>query len=488
MGWKRGISWDCSFGKKTTGINMNTSKASIADFDKEYGLSDLLPFPLLEDIGSQLPHGIFSLLYPDGEPYYPDRPFSADLPAALRTFLKSQAVDFSGSFTCGTETITVFAVTHEMEVIGYLAFSPVAGQKRWDSIGFFIHRVLVHLMRLRYEGLLTSRLHGQVVEESYLELQQKVAQLEESERKYRNLAANLETEVEKKTKEIERAQAQLLLAEKLASLGRLAAGMAHEINNPVGFVKSNLGTLDDYGKDLLDLLGRYQPVERFMSERPDILAEEGIGRILEEIKSRKQEIDLPFVLEDFEKVIHDSLQGVERIARIVRDLKDFAHLDQAGLEWADVNRGIKSTVNVLSGEIKKKADIVLSLGELPSIRCYPQQINQVFMNILVNAVQAIDDRGKIEISTRAEQELVEVRFGDNGCGIRPEVLPKVFDPFFTTKDVGEGTGLGLNVAYNIVKSHGGSLSIESRMGKGTRVTVRLPVKGLQIQTSNDHQR
>lgn len=457
---------------------MTGTEVSVTDFDSEYGLSDLLPISLLEDIGSQLLVETFGVIHPDGTPYYTNKPLPPGWMSIVRTSLASESNDSPKPLTSGTQEISLFPIVHEMEVIGYLAFSSEGRETSGNSIGFLLHKVLSSLTRLRYEGLLTSRLHGEVVEDSYLELQQKVAQLEESERKYRHLAENLEVEVEKKTREIEKAQMQLMLKDKLASLGQLAAGIAHEINNPVGFVKSNLGTLNEYRKDIINLLDLYRPVEEILLERPDASTDQESMRAIQNVRAHEKEIDLSFVREDFEKVILDSIDGVERIGKIVNDLKDFVHLDKAELEWTDINKQIEFALNILSAEIKKKADLVLSLGELPPIRCYPQQINQVFMNILINAVQAIDRHGEMGITTRAEGGWIEIIFTDNGCGIRPDVLPKVFDPFFTTKEVGEGTGLGLNVAYNILKSHKGKISIQSRVGKGTDVIIRLPIKGL----------
>ncbi len=173
-------------------------------------------------------------------------------------------------------------------------------------------------------------------------------------------------------------------------------------------------------------------------------------------------------------LIQESQEGVERIKNIVIDLKDFAHPSENKMQSADINKGLESTLNVVWNELKYKASVIRDFGPLPLVTCYPQQINQVFMNILINAAQSIDDHGEIRISTQAQDGFVMIRISDTGIGIPPENLSKIFDPFFTTKEVGKGTGLGMNVAYNIIQKHKGRIDVESTVGKGTTFTVRIP--------------
>ncbi len=167
---------------------------------------------------------------------------------------------------------------------------------------------------------------------------------------------------------------------------------------------------------------------------------------------------------------------MERVTKIVADLKDFAHIDKAELEHADINRGIESTLNIVWNELKYKAEVIKDLGDIPLVKCYPQQLNQVFTNILINAAHAIEKKGEIRISTTADNGHVEIKISDTGSGIPPDVIPKIFDPFFTTKDVGKGTGLGLNVAYNIIEKHKGTIDVESEVEKGTEFRIRIPVE------------
>ena len=295
----------------------------------------------------------------------------------------------------------------------------------------------------------------------------------------REYSQNLEKMVEERTAELKQTivdlqntQSQLLQSEKMASIGQLAAGVAHEINNPVGFVKSNLGTMSEYREDLARLLDQHKLIETTSINEKD----GPIRKALENIEKVKEEIDFDFIMEDFPKVIEESIDGMERVTKIVSDLKDFAYVDKTELEHADINEGIKSTLSIVWNELKYKAEVIKDLGDIPLIECYPQRLNQVFMNILVNAAHAIEKKGTIRVSTRADDGHVEIRISDTGKGIPPEVMPKIFDPFFTTKEVGKGTGLGLNMAYNIIEKHKGTIDVESEVGKGTTFIIRLQIE------------
>jgi signal transduction histidine kinase len=263
----------------------------------------------------------------------------------------------------------------------------------------------------------------------------------------------------------------------MAAIGQLAAGVAHEINNPVGFINSNLNTMSGYQQDLGRLLERYALLERAAAD-----GEQAQAALLAEIASLKKDIDLEFVLEDSVNTIKESQEGVARIKDIVAALKDFSRLDQAELTSADIIEGLESTLKIVWNELKYKCTVVKDFGPLPHLVCHPRQLNQVFMNLLVNAAQAIEEKGEIKIATRAfegERPHIEVQIEDTGRGIPPENLPRIFEPFFTTKPVGKGTGLGLHIAYDIVAKHGGSLSVASEVGRGTTFTISLPLDGLE---------
>jgi signal transduction histidine kinase/FixJ family two-component response regulator len=277
-------------------------------------------------------------------------------------------------------------------------------------------------------------------------------------------------------KQLEETQAQILQSEKMASIGQLAAGVAHEINNPVGFVNSNLRTLGDYRKDFSQLIDKYRHfIKEVNNNSETIKLPPQLATQLKEIETIEKDVDVEYIQEDFGELINDCLDGTERIRKIVLSLKDFAHPGEDKLKDTDINNGLESTLNVVNNELKYKAKIIKKLNILPIIQCYPQQINQVFMNILVNAAQAIEKSGEITIETEVKEDAVEVRISDTGCGIPKENLTRIFDPFFTTKDVGKGTGLGMNIVYNIIKKHNGSITVDSEVGKGTTFTIRLPL-------------
>jgi PAS domain S-box-containing protein len=275
-------------------------------------------------------------------------------------------------------------------------------------------------------------------------------------------------------KEKKAMETQLLQSEKMAAVGQLSAGVAHEINNPTGFVSSNLSTLGNYVRDLKRLTTEYRKLSADLAEQLDPAEYPLISSQIADLGRLEKKIDIDFVLRDIEDLVAESREGTERIKKIVSDLKGFSHPGEDRQQMADINAGIESTLNVVWNEIKYKAQVSKELGDIPPVRCYPQQINQVFMNILVNAAQAIPEKGEIVIRTCLEGDLVKITISDTGTGIKPENLPRIFEPFFTTKEVGKGTGLGLNVAYNIVKKHKGSIEARSSVGAGTTFIIRLP--------------
>ncbi|MBE9547291.1 MAG: response regulator [Proteobacteria bacterium] len=284
-------------------------------------------------------------------------------------------------------------------------------------------------------------------------------------------------ELEQTLNRLKETQAQMIQSEKMASIGQLAAGIAHEINNPTGFVSSNLSTLSDYQSDVITLVKEYR---KLVADLKDI--KEYSTSILEQvdrITSLEAEADIDFILDDISGLIDESREGTERIKKIALDLKDLAHPGEDKLKFEDINRNLASTLNVVWNELKYKATVTKDYGELPEVECYPQQLKQVFTNILVNAAQAIEEKGEIGIVTRVVDEYVEIKISDTGKGIPEENLSRLFDPFFTTKEVGKGTGLGLNIAYKIINKHNGTIDVESEAGKGTTFTIRVPVGGQQ---------
>ncbi|MEW6489455.1 MAG: ATP-binding protein [Thermodesulfobacteriota bacterium] len=262
----------------------------------------------------------------------------------------------------------------------------------------------------------------------------------------------------------------LLQSEKMASIGQLAAGVAHEINNPVGFILSNLNRLAEHAGELAQCAGHIRGIgEDVRAGRQDPVA---AWHAYWEARDR---FELDFLLEDTGDIVSECREGAERIRKIVADLKTFSHPDAKDWERADLNAGLESTLNIAWNELKYKCEVVRDYGEIPQVLCRPQQVNQVFMNLLVNAAHAIPEWGTVTLRTRADGDRVVVSIADTGTGVAPESLKRIFDPFFTTKPTGQGTGLGLHIATNIVRSHGGEIRVESQVGVGTTFRVALPV-------------
>lgn len=281
------------------------------------------------------------------------------------------------------------------------------------------------------------------------------------------------SELQEANEKLKNNQTQLVHTEKMASVGQLAAGIAHEINNPVGFVKSNIGMLNDYIGVFKNLLGEYAELADHVRRAPM----NGQAEVLQRIDKILEEENLDFVLEDVDNLLSESLTGAERVREIAQNLKSFARLDEAEMQYADLNEGLEVTLRMIHNEIKYHCQVHLDLQPLPKLLCYPGQLNQVFMNLLVNASQAIKGEGEISIETRALEDEIIIRISDTGEGIPKKNIPKLFNPFFTTKPIGEGTGLGLSVSYGIIKRHNGRVEVESEVGSGTTFSIYLPVNG-----------
>jgi hemerythrin-like metal-binding protein len=266
----------------------------------------------------------------------------------------------------------------------------------------------------------------------------------------------------------EKMQQQLLQSEKMAAIGQLAAGVAHEINNPVGFVNSNLSSLKHYVDKLLDVVAAYGTLEEGLPADDPRRAQ---------VVSAKKAADLDFLQEDIGDLLTESANGLDRVKKIVADLKDFSHVNEADWQDADINAGIASTLTVINNELKYKAKVTCALGELPQVHCIPSQLNQVFMNLLVNGAQAIEGMGTINVASGVVGESVWIEIADSGKGMPEAVKARIFEPFFTTKPVGQGTGLGLSISWDIIKKHGGTLEVESAAGEGTTFRITLPISG-----------
>jgi len=258
-------------------------------------------------------------------------------------------------------------------------------------------------------------------------------------------------------------QGQLLQSEKMASIGLLAAGVAHEINNPLAFISSNFGALERDAKDILKLISAFEGVEGLLP-----------GDARAPVAFMKQDIGLDDIRQDLDALFAESREGLQRVKHIVQNLKDFSRPGGTEKEMADLEQGLDSTLNVAWNEIKYKADVVREYAGLPDLYCLPSQINQVFLNLLINAAHAIEGKGTITVRTGYDDKVVWVEIEDNGSGIAPAHLDHIFEPFFTTKPVGKGTGLGLSIVYGIVQGHRGTIDVKSEVGEGTVFRVALP--------------
>lgn len=262
---------------------------------------------------------------------------------------------------------------------------------------------------------------------------------------------------------------QLAQTDKLASIGQLAAGVAHEINNPIGYIFSNFGTLQGYLVSLMEMLDAYEIAE----------ARIGDATVRRNLQQMRKRIELDYLKEDIPVMMRESMEGIVRVRKIVQDLKDFSRVDNdREWQWSNLHQGIESTLNIINNEVKYKADVMREFDTLPEVECLPTQINQVIMNLVVNAAHAIGPaRGRIIVRTKFEvdQQTVQIEVEDNGSGISSDVQARIFDPFFTTKPVGMGTGLGLSLAYGIITKHHGTIEVDSVLGRGTIMRIMLPI-------------
>lgn len=274
-------------------------------------------------------------------------------------------------------------------------------------------------------------------------------------------------ELERTYKRLAGAQEQLLQSEKMASIGQLAAGVAHEINNPIGYVHSNLGTLREYMGALFGIIEAYASA----------IAAADPAAHREDLRAQRHKLDIDFILGDLPQLLEESREGIERVTRIVQDLKEFSHVGRnEQMREADLVKGLESTLNIVWNDLKYKVRLEKHYAPVGPVECHASEINQVFMNLLINAGQAIAERGVITLACGQDGDEAWVSISDTGCGIPEETLGRIFDPFYTTKPIGRGTGLGLAISYRIIEKHNGRIEVQSLLGQGTTFRVVLPVK------------
>ncbi len=285
-------------------------------------------------------------------------------------------------------------------------------------------------------------------------------------------------ELSKALSELKSSQLQLIQSEKMASLGQMVAGVAHEINTPLGYVQNNVLMAQGFVTQLAELAANAAELNDLVN-RPDA-NENAIGAKLAQVGDQAKRLRDMGLQDDLRTLFEDTAYGIEQIAEMVINLRNFSRLDEAKVKDTQIHECLESTLNIARNVLKNKVDVVKNYGEIPTIQCSPSQINQVFLNLINNAAQAIDGQGQLRISTTSDDDYVHVSIQDNGRGIPPEVLPRIFDPFFTTKKVGEGTGLGLSIAYKIIQQHNGRIRVSSKPGVGTRFVISLPRRELKV--------
>jgi len=404
---------------------------ALQQFDRDLSLADLLP----PQAASELVEALRGML--GGEVRLLD--------------LQDRTLAGPAALPAHPERVAV-PLTLQLDTVGFLEAPGPLPQVQAAA------RLVEQVLQAGARYCMAADLHLEAVRTAYQRLQEEHTALLASEARLRDPSQSLEQRVQEQVKTIEDSYRSLYQAEKLAAVGQLAAGVAHEINNPVGFVRSNLNTARGYTRKLAAL-------------GPLLKGDQGQGW------AYWQREGLTDVIEDFDALLDESISGADRVTRIVSDLKTFAGQERDESEPLDLNDNLRVVCSVAEGQVPEAARITLDLQPLPLFTCAGGRINQVFLNLLLNGVHAIGPGGEIKVESAACNGEISIVFQDNGCGIAEEHLSRIFDPFFTTRAVGSGTGLGLTVSRDIVRGYGGRLDITSQVGEGTRVSICLPVPG-----------
>ncbi len=342
--------------------------------------------------------------------------------------------------------------------------------KRLERAEFY-RRVLISYSALLLLGLAYL---GWRLRKSYMDLNKANYKLARTNETLEQRVTERTRDLSKAYEALKASQSQMVQSEKMATLGQMVAGVSHEINTPLGYVRSNLELLRGMFEDLGKLVGQYARTLGLMREHN--VDEAQIAKAFEEVTLAEAELDPAAMIHESSQLLTDGTHGLDQIGELVTNLKNFSRLDRTRLDAFDINKGLDSTLNIAKHMFKEGIQIVRNYGVLPQIQCAPSQINQVFLNVVTNAVQAMNGKGTLKLNTRASGGQVAISFEDTGCGMTPEVLARVYEPFFTTKPAGKGTGLGMSIAQQIVQEHGGRIQATSQAGKGTQFVITLPVQ------------
>ena len=391
-----------------------------------------------------------------------------DCDVPLWTFGPGSAV--AGSYLHEGEAVESRPIYLAGEMVGkvYLAAGRSTTADVLNILAQVVGDAVNSMVQTNLKRMMVTEIHTQVVQLSYDELLETNRLLTESEQKYRELAQNLEIRVQERTAELKQLYTRMLQQEKMASVGQLAAGMAHEINNPLSYILSNLKSLEKY-------VGRFVELVNFYDEQTGVADH---VKLRSAALEKRRSLKIEFILEDLEDLFTQTVSGAERVKKIVADLQGFSHIDTAGDIRLDVNLEIERTLSVLSSVIPADAEIVKNLGEIPELSCQGPLLSQAFLNIIRNALQARPQGLKLLIHTGLDSSgRIRIVFEDNGPGIPQDIQRRIFEPFFTTRDVGDGMGMGLTVAYEVVTSCGGAIDIQSKEGQGAAFIITLPIGG-----------
>lgn len=309
---------------------------------------------------------------------------------------------------------------------------------------------------------------------SFRDLDKANAELKNTNEHLEEMVAERTKDLESTLTELKESQTQLIQSEKMASLGQMVAGVAHEINTPLGYVRSNSEILNGSLAEIEQLNKSYRDV--FASLNNPNASEQDIAQAVQDLQALEQDLQPHEMFGELRQLLTDNDHGLKQITELVGSLKDFSRLDRAKNDEFNVNEGLDSALKIAQNQLKNRVEIEKKFGTLPNIECSPSQINQVFLNVITNASQAIGDQGKITLTTVSAGDHVIVRIQDTGCGMDEETVKHIFDPFFTTKPIGQGTGLGLSIVFRIIEEHGGRVHVKSTPGQGTEFVIALPVK------------
>lgn len=370
------------------------------------------------------------------------------------------------SFALGTyltkQLKVLMKATHQISKGELEVYVPVSGKDELAAVS--------EAFNLMAKNLHEASERRDLIESELKDFNQK---LEEIVLKRTKVIIDKNKQLEEANKNIKETQTKLMQSEKMASVGLLAAGVAHEINNPMSFIISNIDILEEYTEQFQTLINLYKRLQYEEGEQSELLAE---------IHAFENKIDLGFIEEDLPSLIKDTKEGTGRVKEIVKGLKDFSHADQENtFSMSDLNTCIHSTLKVVNNELKYHCEIKTQLDDLPQTYCAPGQIKQVLLNLLINAGHAIKEKGLIEVTSKQQGNDIKISIKDNGCGIPDKDIEKLFDPFYTTKPLGKGTGLGLAISYGIIQDHQGAINIESSVGVGSTFTIILPITSAPIK-------